>query len=53
MPLGAGDYEEEMIKLLVQEGFNGPWGLLGHVEDEDVKSVLKRNIEGFNSLEIK
>jgi len=53
LPIGEGDYEMEMIKLLVEEGFDGPWGILGHVENEDVKQVLKRNIIGFNSLKLK
>ncbi len=50
LPIGEGDYEMEMIKLLMDEGFNGPWGILGHIENEDVKKVLGRNIEGFNSI---
>ncbi|MGI9544848.1 MAG: sugar phosphate isomerase/epimerase family protein [Cyclobacteriaceae bacterium] len=53
LPIGEGDYEFEMITLLINEGFEGPWGILGHVESEDVKRVLERNIEGLNSLEIK
>ncbi|MDO5969903.1 hypothetical protein Q4Q35_08785 [Flavivirga aquimarina] len=51
LPIGSGDYETEMIKLLIMdEVFDGPWGILGHVENDDAKSVLERNIEGLNSL---
>lgn len=50
LPIGDGDYEKDMIKLLIDEGYYGPWGVLGHVEKEDVKKVLQRNIKGFNSL---
>ncbi len=53
LPLGEGEYEKEMIELLIEEGFNGPWGILGHVEDKDVRSVLERNMEGFSALEIR
>lgn len=52
LPIGKGDYEYEMIKNLLDEGYNGPWGILGHIKTEDVQKVLNRNIEGlklFNS----
>ncbi len=49
--VGQGDYEMEMIQTLRAEGFNGPWGILGHVEGADVKLILENNIEGLNKLE--
>ena len=52
LPLAKGKYEKEMIELLTDEGYKGPWGLLGHVENADVKKVLEKNIEGFHILEI-
>jgi hypothetical protein len=53
LPIGAGDAEADMINLLIDEGFNGPWGILGHVEGVDVKRILEQNIKGLHSLEIK
>lgn len=53
LPIGAGDYEKEMINLLIDEGFKGPWGILGHIENKDVKLVLEQNIKGLQSLELK
>jgi len=53
IPIGQGDFEYKMMKQLIDEGYNGPWGILGHIKTEDVKEVLKRNIQGlynFNSL---
>lgn len=52
LPIGEGNYEIEMIKLLINEGFEGPWGILGHVENDDVKKVLEKNLEGLNSLKL-
>ena len=52
LTIGKGDFEYDMIKKLIDGGFNGPWGILGHIKSEDVELVLKRNIEGikkFNS----
>lgn len=50
LPLGQGDHEMEMLKTLKSSGYNGSIGILGHVENEDVKIVLERNLEGLKSL---
>ena len=51
MPLGSGDREKEMILILQQAGFKGPWGILGHVENVDVKTILEQNLQGLQLLE--
>lgn len=48
--IGEGDHEFDMIQLLKAEGFDGPWGILGHIKTEDVEVVLKRNLEGLKLL---
>ena len=48
--LGEGDYEMKMIRSLINEGYNGPWGILGHIKTEDVKKVLQRNVKGLYDL---
>ncbi|MFD2823393.1 sugar phosphate isomerase/epimerase family protein [Lacinutrix iliipiscaria] len=53
LPIGKGDYEFEMVKLLIDQGFHGPWGILGHLKTEDVQKVLKRNVEGLNLMSSK
>jgi sugar phosphate isomerase/epimerase len=50
LPVGEGDRELEMLEILKSSGYKGAIGILGHVEDEDVKIVLKRNLEGLKSL---
>lgn len=52
VPFGAGEFEKTMINSIRTEGFHGPWGLLGHVENADVKEILEQNIAGLNSMEI-
>ena len=52
LPIGKGDQEQEMIKLLINAGFTGPWGILGHVKNKDVKIVLEENISGIKSLNL-
>ena len=50
LTIGKGDYEYKMIKSLKDEGYNGPWGILGHIKTEDVKEVLVRNMNGLKTL---
>ena len=50
LPIGKGDLEKKMIQMLLESGFEGPFGILGHTEGEDVKEVLKRNIDGLRSI---
>ncbi len=48
--LGEGDRELEMLKLIETSGFEGPIGILGHTEGEDIKQVLERNLAGLEKL---
>lgn len=50
LTIGEGNYEYEMIKILLDEGYNGPWGVIGHLETEDVQKVLERNMKGLQLL---
>ena len=50
LTLGEGDKELEMLRTLKASGYNGSIGIIGHIETEDVKVVLERNIEGLKTL---
>lgn len=52
LPLGKGQKEAEMIKSLNENGFHGPYGILGHIENADVKKILKANLQGLKSLSV-
>lgn len=52
LPIGQGDHEKEMIESLKAAGFDGPWGILGHVENVDVKTILEQNIKGLTAVGI-
>ncbi|MEJ2615177.1 MAG: TIM barrel protein [Ignavibacteriaceae bacterium] len=47
--IGEGIEEKRMIQLILDSGFDGPFGILGHTEGEDVKEVLQRNLEGLRN----
>lgn len=53
LTIGEGDHELDMIKLLKDQGYNGPWGILGHIKEEDVEVVLRRNLKGLEILNSK
>lgn len=48
--IGDGSKEAEMIKILEEKGYKGPYGILGHRTDADVKQVLQKNLEGLKSI---
>jgi hypothetical protein len=50
LDVGKGDMERDMIIKLIESGFDGTVGILGHTEGEDIKVVLKRNLTGLKSL---
>ncbi|MFC2090794.1 sugar phosphate isomerase/epimerase family protein [Bacteroidota bacterium] len=51
--LGEGDKEIDMLRVMKEYGYDGPIGILGHTEGEDIKVVLQRNLEGLEKLKSK
>lgn len=49
---GKGSNEAGMIKTLTDAGYQGPFGVLGHIENADVKRVLEENLKGLQSLPV-
>lgn len=48
--IGKGLLEENMIEQLLDIGYSGPWGILGHVKGGDPEIILKQNYDGLQSL---
>jgi sugar phosphate isomerase/epimerase len=46
LPFGTGTHERKMLQLVLDSGFTGPFGVLGHV-DADVEEVLRGNLRGL------
>jgi sugar phosphate isomerase/epimerase len=51
LTIGKGSKESEMVAALEENGYHGPYGILGHIEDADVEKVLKANLEGLRKIE--
>ena len=50
LALGQGQHETEMLEILAGSGFDGNVGIIGHLENEDVEEVLKRNLQGLQLI---
>lgn len=50
LTIGQGDEEREMLKTLQQSGYGGSLGIICHIETEDAKVVLQRNLDGLKSI---
>lgn len=50
LPIGQGEEDARIIRMIIESGYDGPIGILGHIEDEDVEIVLRRNLEGLKGL---
>lgn len=50
LTIGQGDQELGMLKTLKESGYNGSIGIICHIETEDAKVVLQRNLNGLKSL---
>jgi hypothetical protein len=50
MTIGEGTHEKDMIRWFLDAGYRGPFGILGHTENEDVEKVLARNLAGLRAV---
>ncbi|WP_276366005.1 xylose isomerase [Chryseolinea sp. H1M3-3] len=50
LTIGEGNEELDMLKILKASGYNGSVGIICHIETEDAKVVLERNLNGLKGL---
>jgi hypothetical protein len=49
LPLGQGESDFEVLKIILDSGWKGPVGILNHT-DEDADARLRDNLEGLQWL---
>lgn len=49
LPLGAGELDLRLLKIIRDSGYRGPIGIIGHTND-DVEQRLKDNLDGLDWL---
>ena len=50
LPLGQGERDLELLKIIAESGYRGKIGIIGHTEGEDIRHVLERNLAGLEKL---
>jgi len=50
MTVGEGDREKEMLRELLDSGFDGTIGIIGHTEGKDIRGVLAKNLSGLKII---
>ena len=50
LTVGQGVAERDMLAILKDSGFKGNIGIIGHLENEDVRIVLDRNLKGLQEI---
>jgi hypothetical protein len=48
-PLGHGELDLSLLKIIADSGYHGPIGIIGHTQD-DVELRLRDNLEGLDWL---
>lgn len=50
LPVGQGDREVEMLKVVQKSRYRGPIGVLNHIKEQDAEIGLRSNIEGLKKI---
>ncbi len=50
LTLGEGYLERKMMNILLEMGYEGEFGVLGHVHGVDVEGILTANLQGLRNL---
>lgn len=53
VPVGSGQHEAGMLRLLAASGYRGRIGILDHRSDVDAEESLRQNLRGLESLRTK
>ena len=47
LPLGQGEFDVQLLKVIQESGYDGPIGIIGHTQD-DVEQRLADNLDGLH-----
>jgi hypothetical protein len=50
LPLGAGQHEVEMMRIVQRSGYRGPIGIIHHREQMDAEVGLRENLDGLKKV---
>lgn len=52
LPIGTGEHEAEMLKAVIDSGYDGPIGILDHQPEIDTREALQKNLDGLQVVEV-
>jgi sugar phosphate isomerase/epimerase len=50
LPLGQGQHDLKLLKIIAQSGYHGPIGILDHRANLDAEQSLRENLDGLKGL---
>ena len=50
LPIGQGQHEKQMMQVILESGYTGPIGILGHREELDAEESLRQNLDGMKKV---
>jgi len=50
LPIGQGQHDRAMLRIVRQSGYDGPVGILDHRGELDAEESLKQNLQGLETL---
>lgn len=50
LPLAQGRHEQAMLKILIESGYQGPIGIIDHLDEMDTRKALQDNLKGMDQL---
>ena len=50
LPLGQGEHDKSLLRIIRQSGYQGPIGILDHRSDTDTKVALQQNLNGLKKI---
>jgi len=50
LPIGSGIYENTMIREIIDSGYDGPIGIIGHLPTQGAEKNLRDNLAGLDSI---
>lgn len=50
LPVGSGQHDAEMLKIILKSGYDGPVGIIDHRETIDAEESLRQNLDGLKKV---
>ena len=50
LPIGQGAHDRDLIRVVIESGYQGPVGVLDHRSELDAEVSLRQNLQGLERL---